>query len=99
MRHLEVKRLWLQEETKQKRICIEHISGESNISDVLTKALNSARYQMLRQQLGLRTIDDDGDDNMINVLEIYRAPRCSRCTLRVGFYVEMEIQVTEEGIA
>eukprot|EP00972_Heterocapsa_arctica_P051330 7550362-Heterocapsa_arctica.AAC.1 len=66
---------------------------------MLTKALNSARYQMLGQQLGLRIIDDDVSDNLINVLEIYRAPRYSRCTLRVGFYVEMGIQVTEEGTA
>eukprot|EP00972_Heterocapsa_arctica_P046853 6916143-Heterocapsa_arctica.AAC.1 len=36
---------------------------------------------------------------MVNVLEIYRAPRCLRCTLRVDFYVEMEIQVNEQGIA
>eukprot|EP00972_Heterocapsa_arctica_P087590 12914905-Heterocapsa_arctica.AAC.1 len=66
---------------------------------MLTKALNSLRYQMLGQLIGLHIVDDDVSDNLINVLEIYRAPRCARCTLRVGFYVEMEIQVTEEGIA
>eukprot|EP00972_Heterocapsa_arctica_P029633 4365036-Heterocapsa_arctica.AAC.1 len=67
---------------------------------MLTKALNSARYHMLGEQMGLCDAnDDEGSDNLINVLEIYRAPRCARCTLRVDFYVEMEIQVTEEGIA
>eukprot|EP00972_Heterocapsa_arctica_P062621 9233591-Heterocapsa_arctica.AAC.1 len=65
---------------------------------MLTKALNSARYHLLGQQMGL-CVNDDGGDNMVNVLEIYRAPRCTRCTLRVDFYVEMEIQVTEDGIA
>eukprot|EP00972_Heterocapsa_arctica_P039383 5799970-Heterocapsa_arctica.AAC.1 len=49
--------------------------------------------------MGLCANDDEGSDNLVNVLEIYRAPRCARCTLRVGFYVEMEIQVTEEGLA
>eukprot|EP00972_Heterocapsa_arctica_P024076 3547475-Heterocapsa_arctica.AAC.1 len=44
-------------------------------------------------------VSDDGDDNMVNVLEIYRAPRCTRCTLRVDFYMEMEIQVNDDGIA
>eukprot|EP00972_Heterocapsa_arctica_P007270 1059761-Heterocapsa_arctica.AAC.1 len=33
MRHLEVKRLWLQEETKQKRIAIEHIPGNVRAAD------------------------------------------------------------------
>eukprot|EP00972_Heterocapsa_arctica_P062789 9262185-Heterocapsa_arctica.AAC.1 len=75
MRHLEVKRLWLQEETKQKRVVIEHIGGETNMADVLTKALNSARYHMLGEQMGLCiNVDDDVSNNLINVLEIYRAP-------------------------
>eukprot|EP00972_Heterocapsa_arctica_P019593 2890985-Heterocapsa_arctica.AAC.1 len=65
MRHLEVKRLWLQKETKQKRITIEHISGEDNIADMLTKPLHSARYQMLGEQMGLCS-GGDTDDNMIN---------------------------------
>eukprot|EP00972_Heterocapsa_arctica_P024777 3654648-Heterocapsa_arctica.AAC.1 len=60
---------------------------------MLTKALNSARYHILGEQMGLCiNVDDDVSNNLINVLEIYRAPRCTRCTLRVGFYVEMEIQ-------
>eukprot|EP00972_Heterocapsa_arctica_P041930 6183783-Heterocapsa_arctica.AAC.1 len=59
------------------------------------KALHRPRYIELSTQLGLRNGDliiDDEADNMVNVLEFYRAPRCLRCTLRVDFYVEMEIQ-------
>eukprot|EP00972_Heterocapsa_arctica_P018721 2769808-Heterocapsa_arctica.AAC.1 len=41
----------------------------------------------------------DADDNMIDVLEIYRAPQCLRCTLRVDFYVAMDIQVNDDGMA
>eukprot|EP00972_Heterocapsa_arctica_P046008 6787830-Heterocapsa_arctica.AAC.1 len=84
MRHLEVKRLWLQEETKQKWSVIEHIPGDVNAADLLTKALHRPRYVELSTLLGLRngdlTVDnDDGDeDNVINVLEFYRAPRCLR---------------------
>eukprot|EP00972_Heterocapsa_arctica_P083069 12240485-Heterocapsa_arctica.AAC.1 len=33
---------------------------------------------MLGEQLGLCS-GGDTDDNLINVLEIYRAPRCLRC--------------------
>eukprot|EP00972_Heterocapsa_arctica_P034066 5015160-Heterocapsa_arctica.AAC.1 len=79
MRHLEVKRLWLQEETKQKIIVIEHIPGDVNAADLLTKALRRPRYVELSTQLGLRNgdlIGDDEADNMISVLEIYRAPGC-----------------------
>jgi hypothetical protein len=69
-----------------------------NVADMLTKPLLSARYHQLGSDIGLCEIDDMNCGE-INVLETYRAPRCAACTHRLHFYVEMEIQVTDAGLA
>eukprot|EP00972_Heterocapsa_arctica_P092101 13584172-Heterocapsa_arctica.AAC.1 len=56
---------------------------------------------MLRERHGVRFNNDSGgiDDEIIAVLEMYRAPPCVRCSTRTDMYIDMEIQVDDNGLA
>lgn len=58
-RHVRVRQLWLQEGTRAGRIVVEHISGDSNVADLLTKALPTARFRTLVEQIGMRFEEDE----------------------------------------
>ena len=94
MRHLEVKRLWLQEETKRKHLTIEHIPGELKAADIFTKALLATRFYMLGSLLGLRVSEDE--EKTVTMIEQFRPPvrlprrTCSAC---------MVLQVSDLGQA
>ena len=53
LRHIETRKLWLQQQVEKKAIAITHVSGEQNVADLLTKALPGPRHRWLTQQLGL----------------------------------------------
>ena len=53
LRHVRVRQLWLQEETRAGRIVVEHISGDSNVADLQTKALPTALFRTLVEQMGV----------------------------------------------
>eukprot|EP00972_Heterocapsa_arctica_P076582 11297262-Heterocapsa_arctica.AAC.1 len=36
---------------------------------------------------------------MIAVLELYRAPKCATCSTRLDMFIDMEIQVDDDGLA
>ena len=58
MRHMHVRQLWLQDEVKEGRISIEHLPGEVNVADLLTKPLPTARFEMLTANLGVELEGD-----------------------------------------
>eukprot|EP00972_Heterocapsa_arctica_P102299 15073151-Heterocapsa_arctica.AAC.1 len=60
MKHLDIKRLWLQEELRRGRLLIGHISSENNVADIFTKPLTAARLLALVAQLGL-VQNDEGE--------------------------------------
>jgi hypothetical protein len=67
---------------------------------MLTKPLHSARYHELGEQMGLCSgCDEDEERGEVDAIEFYRAPQCIRCTSRVDDYVDMEIQVDDDGLA
>ena len=59
LRHVRVRQLWLQEETRAGRIVVDDISGESNVADLLTKAPPTARFRTLVEQIGMRFEEDE----------------------------------------
>jgi len=54
LRHVETRKLWLQQEVESKRITIDHVPGVDNVADILTKPLAGARHRTLSWLLGLR---------------------------------------------
>ena len=58
VRHLEVKILWIQHLTKQKRLQVWKIDGERNIADLGTKALAKERFHMLLTMANIKRIKD-----------------------------------------
>jgi hypothetical protein len=53
MRHLRVKELWLQEAVRECRLKVFYVPGQSNVADVLTKALPRERLEHLTDVLGV----------------------------------------------
>ena len=55
IRHLEVRTLWLQAKVREKKIAVVKQAGETNIADIGTKALATARFQEMRSGIGRRS--------------------------------------------
>eukprot|EP00972_Heterocapsa_arctica_P101847 15005193-Heterocapsa_arctica.AAC.1 len=47
MKHLDIKRLWLQEELRRGRLLIGRVSTEDMVADIFTKPLAAARLLAL----------------------------------------------------
>ena len=58
VRHLEVKILWIQSLTEQKRMQVWKIDGDKNIADLGTKVLAKDRFEMLLQMSNIRRMKD-----------------------------------------
>jgi len=58
VRHLEVKILWIQSLTKQKRLQAWKVDGDKNIADLGTKVLAKDRFEMLLQMSNIRRMKD-----------------------------------------
>ena len=54
LRHVETRKLWLQQEVESKRLSLGHVPGVDNVADILTKPLAGARHRLLSWLLGLR---------------------------------------------
>ncbi|CAE7201682.1 RE1 [Symbiodinium sp. CCMP2592] len=53
IRHLETKALWVQQGLKEKKFSLHAISTETNPSDIHTKSMAAARFEILRKLLGV----------------------------------------------
>ena len=53
LRHLAIKQLWLQEETKAGRVSIFRVTSEDNVADVFTKPLLRPRFLKLCDRIGM----------------------------------------------
>ena len=54
MRHMDIKRLWLQEEVRAGRIVIDRIATNVNIADLMTKYIDKNRLETLLDLIALR---------------------------------------------
>eukprot|EP00972_Heterocapsa_arctica_P103016 15181558-Heterocapsa_arctica.AAC.1 len=53
MKHLDIKRLWLQDELRAKRLEIGRVPTDLNVSDLFTKPMTPARLKVLLELIGL----------------------------------------------
>jgi hypothetical protein len=72
-KHIEIRKLWLQDQISQGTMKAEKIAGESNVADILTKIPAARTFRVMCHNLGLRfgdeaqmvaTIEQDFDDEM-----------------------------------
>ena len=56
-RHIETRLLWLQERVSRKHLSVQKVHTDSNIADVLTKALPLARIRALCEAAGQRWLE------------------------------------------
>eukprot|EP00972_Heterocapsa_arctica_P030214 4450896-Heterocapsa_arctica.AAC.1 len=54
MRHLDIKELWLQSEVREGHIEVQHVDGDTNPADILTKQLPFNKLAQLTELVGLR---------------------------------------------
>ena len=59
MRHMEIRRLWLQDEVAAGRLVILYTKGEDNVADLLTKNLGGPRHRMLTDAIGMRAAENN----------------------------------------
>jgi hypothetical protein len=96
MRHLETRRLWLQDAVKKHRLTVEKIGTAENMADILTKGLPTKQHWLLAGQLGLTQVTASAPVNMlagpaVQALDGLLTPVCGRCDM------EMVLHVTREG--
>ena len=53
LRHLNVKQMWLQQEVREKRLTVNRVPSEQNVSDLFTKAFLGPRFRVLLDMIGL----------------------------------------------
>ena len=85
IRHLDIRRMWLQEEVQKGSIKIEHLRGENNPADVLTKTPPKQRFQKLRTLLGVVRPCEEDDAEECNAvrMDVDSEPRCRQCGERL----------------
>ena len=53
MRHMETRYLWVQEETRSRRLKLTKVKGTENATDVATKRVDTATLQKCMTTIGL----------------------------------------------
>lgn len=53
-KHIDTRYFWIREKQTEGDLKIEHIAGENQVADIMTKSMPKPRFQKLRLLLGLR---------------------------------------------
>ena len=56
-KHIDTRYFWIREKQIDGDLKIEHIAGENQVADIMTKSMPKPRFQRLRLLLGLRNIE------------------------------------------
>lgn len=73
IRHLEVKVLWIQDETARGRLLIDKVPGDQNTADIGTKPLGQEAFERHRGGLGLRALKAELVKKVVGLLIAERA--------------------------
>ena len=52
-KHIDIRHHFIRGAIANKKICVDHISTQNNVSDLLTKPLGPSRFQSLLSNIGL----------------------------------------------
>ncbi len=55
-KHIEVRHYFVREKVDEGQLVVEHVPGDSQVADILTKPLGKNRFQQLRDMLGMGNI-------------------------------------------
>ena len=79
IRHLEVRQLWLQEEMREGKFTLGHVSTEANVADLLTKNLSRVVFEKWRTMIGMRAVEGPSDQMLAAIFEMPALipPECS----------------------
>ena len=59
-RHVQTRRLWIQQRVKANDLEITRVPGKEHVSDILTKAVNSTTLEEHMKTMGLISVDRSG---------------------------------------
>ena len=73
LKHIELRQLWIQQETEARRVMIKKVSGLENVADLGTKHLSPAQLEKCCVMLGLRVTEgtQSHPEPSINLLECH----------------------------
>ena len=52
-KHIEVRYYFVREKFEEGRLTVEHVAGDEQVADILTKSVNKNRFQMLMVWYGI----------------------------------------------
>jgi len=55
-RHIEVRYYFVRDKFEEKTLTVEHVAGQKQVADVLTKPLTKCLFQMLRDMMGVKDL-------------------------------------------
>ena len=83
MRHIDIKEMWLQEQVHEHGLCLKKVASQENVADIFTKNFDTNRFEYLRQMIGMKSQEEDGQQTLSMMEEGFEVvePRCPRCQL------------------
>ena len=68
-KHIDVQHHFIREKLEQGIIALKYCPTQAMVADVLTKALARPRHEMLREAMGLKTLDNLQSGSVVDVVE------------------------------